>query len=92
MNAIYKGRCHFVVSRKGDEVWLEETSREKARRPLVSVDDPDLILNPTEEDLDLAEAFERGEISAFEYPDGHTFPPGREIPNRPLRIRQFDRH
>ena len=92
MNAIYKGRCHFVVSREGDEVWLEETGREKARRTLVSVDDLDLILSPTDEDLDLAEAFERGEISAFEYPDGHTFPPGREIANRPPRIRQFDRH
>lgn len=26
--------------------------------------------------------FERGDVRAFEYPDGHTFPPGREIPAR----------
>ncbi len=92
MNAIYKGRCHFVISREGDDIWLEETSREQPRRTLVSADHPDLILNPTEEDLDLAEAFERGEISAFEYPDGHTFPPDREIAKRTPLIRQFTRH
>jgi hypothetical protein len=79
MSAIYKGKCHFVVSREGDAVWLEASRGETTGRTLVSVDDPDLILHPSEEDLDLAEAFERGEVNAFEYPDGHTFPPGREI-------------
>jgi hypothetical protein len=94
MNAIYNGRCHFVVSREGDAVWLEETRRETTGRTLVSVDDPDLILQPSEEDLDLAEAFERGEVNAFEYPDGHTFPPGREIATakRTQRVRRFARH
>ena len=94
MNAIYNGRCHFAVSREGDAVWLEETRRETSGRTLVSVDDPDLILQPSEEDLDLAEAFERGEVNAFEYPDGHTFPPGREIitSQRPERVRRFMRH
>jgi len=93
MNAIYNGRCLFVVSREGDAVWLE-THRERARRTLVSVGHPDLILNPSEEDLDLAEAFERGEVNAFEYPDGHTFPPGREIATakRTQRVRRFARH
>jgi hypothetical protein len=57
MNAIYKGKCHVVASREGDAVWLEETRRETSGRTLVSVDDPDLILHPSEEDLDLAEAF-----------------------------------
>jgi hypothetical protein len=38
----------------------------------VALDDPDLVLAPTPEDLHLAEAFERGEISAFEYVDGPT--------------------
>jgi hypothetical protein len=37
MKAIYKGRCHFVVSREGDAVWLEETRRETTGRTLVSV-------------------------------------------------------
>jgi hypothetical protein len=71
MNAIYNGRCHFVVSREGDAVWLEETHSERARRTLVSVGHPDLILNPSEEDLDLAQAFERGEVNAFEYPSAY---------------------
>lgn len=94
MSAIYKGKCHFVVSREGDAVWLEASRRETTGRTLVSVDDPDLILHPSEEDLDLAEAFERGEVNAFEYPDGHTFPPGREIApsQRDQRTRRFMRH
>jgi len=32
--------------------------------------------------LHLAEAFEHGEIGAFEYPDGHTYPPNHEIPRQ----------
>jgi hypothetical protein len=34
----------------------------------VSFEDRDLIFEPTADDLQLAEAFERGEIEAFEYP------------------------
>lgn len=37
---------------------------------------------PADEDMDLADAYECGEISEFEYPDGHTYPPGREIGRR----------
>jgi hypothetical protein len=51
----------------------------------VSVHDPDLLLDPTDDDVELAVAFERGEISAFEYPDGHTYPPNREIGSRNRR-------
>lgn len=57
----------------------------------VSPVDPDLILDPSHEDMDLAEAYERGEIGAFEYLDGHTYPPGLEIGKsrrRPLRLRR----
>jgi len=50
---------------------------------LVAGGDADLILAPTAEDLHLAEAFEQGEISAFEYADGHTYPPNREIVRSP---------
>lgn len=80
MKAIYKGKCHFVVSRESDAVWIEQLFRanDRSHRMRVRLHDPDLILDPTDEDLDLAEAFERGEINAFEYADGHTFPPGRE--------------
>jgi hypothetical protein len=45
----------------------------------------DLLLDPTADDVELAVAFERGEISAFEYQDGHTYPPNREIGSRNRR-------
>jgi hypothetical protein len=96
MKAIYKGKCHFVVSRDADAIWIEQLFRgtDRSDRMLVRLHDPDLILDPTDEDLDLAEAFERGEINAFEYSDGHTFPPGLEIEDvrRSKRVRRFSGH
>lgn len=97
MQAIYRGRRWFVVGRDDDGVWLEQLAPGESGSPrrLVSAGDPDLILPPTDEDIDLAEAFERGEIEAFEYADGRTYPPGREIhrrrPRAP-RVRPFVRH
>ena len=57
-------------------MWLDQfpSDNQQVARVHVSPADPDLILDPSEEDLDLAEAYERGEISAFEYVDGHTYP------------------
>jgi hypothetical protein len=37
-------------------------------------------------DLELADVFERGEIGAFEYPDGHTYPPHREVVRQRRRL------
>lgn len=54
-------------------------------------DHPDLIVDPTGADIDLAAAFERGEISAYEYPDGHTYPPNREIPTKSRRSNEDGR-
>lgn len=81
MQAIYRGRRHFVVEQTQDGVWLEQLAQPGSTLPKrhVLVLDPDLLIDPTAEDLDLADAYERGEISAFEYPDGRTYPPGREI-------------
>lgn len=73
MKAVFQGRRYFVVQRLEDNVWIERVASAGERR-LVSVHDRDLILDPSDEDLDLAEAFERGEIGAFEYLDGHTYP------------------
>lgn len=83
MRAIFQGRRCFVVSRTSGHVWIQPAldSGDATRRQIPDTH-RDLILEPTEEDLDLAEAFERGEIGAFEYPDGHTYPAGREIPRR----------
>jgi hypothetical protein len=96
MKAIYKGKCHFVVSRDTDAIWIEQLFRgiDRSDRMLVRLHDPDLILDPIDEDLDLAEAFERGEINAFEYADGHTFPPGLEIESvrRSRHVRRFSGH
>lgn len=81
MQAIFRGRRHLVVSQTRTGVWLDPVAR--IPKAVASVHatptDPDLILDPTDEDLHLAVAFERGEISAFEYPDGHTYPPDMEI-------------
>ncbi len=45
----------------------------------MSVSDRDLLLNPTHYDQQLPAAYERGEIGAFEYHNGHTYRPNREI-------------
>ena len=70
--AIYRGRRYYLItSAPVDRMWLESMDG-VAIRVQVAAGDRDLILNPTEDDLHLAAAYERGEISAFEYPDGHT--------------------
>jgi len=79
--AIFRGRRYKIDSQRGESVWLEAPGR-AGQRICVAMGDADLILNPTMDDLCLAEAFERGEIGAFEYPDGHTYPPNREISRR----------
>jgi len=78
MIAIYRGHRYVVVSSSNEGVSLTSFTS-PTLRVHVSVDDPDLIFEPTCEDLHLAEAFERGEVGAFEYPDGHTYPPNQEI-------------
>ena len=56
-----------MVQRTDDGVWIQESADDApSGRHLVSSSDPDLILDPTDEDLDLAAAFERGEIGVFE--------------------------
>ena len=84
MKAIFRGRRHYVVSRAHDGVWLQPCDG-RAERIHVTTQDADLIVDPTSDDLYLAEAFEHGEIGAFEYPDGHTYPPDHEIPRRTTR-------
>lgn len=81
MKAVFRGRRYLVVGRTDTGVWLEPivSSDAPSSRVHISPADADLILDPSEEDMNLAEAFERGEINAFEYVDGHTYPPGREI-------------
>lgn len=78
MMAIYRGHRYYVVSSSDDGVALHSIGS-PALRVEASIDDPDLMFEPSCEDLHLAEAFERGEIGAFEYPDGHTYPPNQEI-------------
>ena len=78
MMAIYRGHRYYVVSSSDDDVALHSIGLPPLRVE-ASLDDPDLIFEPSCEDLHLAEAFERGEIGAFEYPDGHTYPPNQEI-------------
>ena len=81
MTVIFRGRRHVVAYHEASGgVWLELTiGADSAVRTFVASIDPDLIMAPTIEDLDLAEAFERGDIGAFEYEDGHTYPANREI-------------
>jgi len=81
MRAVFRGRRYTVVGWTDARVWLEPVVSTDApsNRLHVSPGDADLILDPSDEDMDLAAAFERGEINAFEYIDGHTYPPGREI-------------
>lgn len=92
IQAIFRGRRHVVVEQTENGIWLEQIALHgsTSTRVHVAATDPDLIIDPTDDDLDIAAAYERGEISAFEYLDGHTYPPGCEIgengPNRtPLR-------
>ena len=86
MTAIFQGRRYHLISQRDATVSLEPIAAPGSRIE-ISMQDPDLILHPTADDLHLAEAFERGEIGAFEYPHGHTYPAGREIPSRRRRFR-----
>lgn len=79
MRAIFRGRRDLALGHDGAAVWLGLSDQQQPHEGMrVPLDDPDLIVDPTDEDLEL-EAFERGEINAFEYPDGHTYPRNREI-------------
>lgn len=84
MTAIYRGRRYSVVAADSDAVTLDSVNPPETRIHVL-LDDRDLLFKPDTVDLEMAEAFERGEIEAFEYPDGHTYPPGREIGERPPR-------
>jgi hypothetical protein len=81
MIAIYRGRRYSVVSADSDAVTLDPVNP-PGTRVHVMLDDRDLLFKPDAVDFEMAEAFERGEIEAFEYPDGHTYPPDKEIPQR----------
>lgn len=78
MNA-YCGRRYSIVSADSDAVTLDSLNPPGTRLHVL-LDDRHLLFKPDRVDFEMAEAFERGEIEAFEYPDGHTYPPGREIP------------
>lgn len=91
MKAIYRGHRYWVVS-IGSNILTLQSFETRGPRVQLSVKDGDLILGPTADDLVLAEAFERGEIAAFEYPDGHTYPPNQEIPTHPTRHAPYTRH
>ena len=87
---IYQGRRYRVVAEDEGSVFLAELTRPSVvvRVPRMH---PDLLLDPSDDDLHMADAYERGEIDAFEYPDGHTVPPNREIgprrsDRRPTRV------
>lgn len=80
MVAIFRGRRYVVTGGTAEAIWLERFAEDGlAERHFATFADPDLIVRPDAEDLDLADMFERGDVRAFEYPDGHTFPPGHEI-------------
>jgi hypothetical protein len=88
MTVIFRGRRYSAAGhevRAGVRLELM-IGGDPATLVLVAGGDTDLILSPTAEDLHLAEAFERGEISAFEYADGHTYPPNREIIRSPDHV------
>jgi hypothetical protein len=75
---IFQGRRYRLISQSAQSVWV--APRGTRQRPIVVArTNPDLIMEPTADDLELAEGFERGDIGAFEYADGHTYPPHREI-------------
>jgi hypothetical protein len=77
---------------------VERATRSKQQRHVaarvhVTLTDPNLILDPTDDDLDLAKVSECGDINAFEYRYGHTYPPGLEIVKgrRRRRLLEFRR-
>lgn len=95
MQAIFRGRRYVVTGRTSEGIWLERfAGATVSERHFVTFLDRDLIVRPSVDDLDLAAMFERGDVGAFEYADGHTFPPGNEIPPRMSRLspRRFPVH
>ena len=82
--AIFRGRRWRIISQSAETVLLKPLTGIGSIIS-IAVGHADLIVEPTSEDLHLADAYERGEINAFEYADGHTYPPDREIP--PVRHR-----
>ena len=78
MTVIYRGRRHLVAGRDKNGLSLKQFDG-SSHQIQVSAVDPDLILRPSDEDLELSDAYERGEIGAFEYDDGHTYRSGLEI-------------
>ncbi len=89
MIAIYEGRRHFVLEWSAAGFVLAALSG-TTERLTVAPAHPDLILHPSNDDIDMACAFERGEIGAFEYGDGHTYPPGHETTQRAAGHRAAD--
>lgn len=86
MTVIYRGRRYLVPDDELARVAVELTIGDDPPTLVrVALSDPDLIMAPCAEDLHMAEAFERGEIGAFEYADGHTYPANREIAKPPRR-------
>ena len=85
MTVIYRGRLYLAPDHAVTGTGLELTIGGDSPTPVrVELSDRDLIMAPSAEDLQLAEAFERGEISAFEYADGHTYPANREQAPAPI--------
>lgn len=79
MQVIYRGRRHLVVKPAGTSLWLKPLAPPGGRPVRVACGHPNLILEPTAEDIEFATAYERGEVRAFEYEDGRTYPPGHEV-------------
>ena len=86
MNVIFQGRRYRVLSCAADSVLLKPRV-DDGTRIRVRTSHPDLVLAPTAEDMLLAAGFERGDVGAFEYADGRTYPPNREI-SRPIAQRR----
>ena len=86
MNVIFQGRRCRVVSCTAEGVLLKPRV-DDGTRIQVRTSHPDLVLAPTAVDMVLAAAFERGDVGAFEYADGRTYPPNREI-SRPIAQQQ----
>lgn len=91
MHVIFRGQRARVV-RKTDVAVVVELGTGTNDTIAVAIDDRDLLLDPSPDDFALAQMFERGDIGAFEYPDGHTYPPDREIPRQTDRPRRSKIH
>jgi hypothetical protein len=58
---IFQGRRYRLISQSAQSVWV--APRGTRQRPIVVArTNPDLIMEPTADDLELAEGFERGDI------------------------------